>query len=115
MLHEEEYILIHIENKEWFLSWKDVQTDRAKFLMDRYKNRPEYEFYDIESDPFELVNLYHQENHAKKINELKHAMSQWMLSQGDRGAEMDDINNPGIPPDKLPQLESALKMLKESQ
>ncbi len=111
ILYDEEYILIHIENKEWFMSWKEVKTDQAKFLMNRYKNRPEYEFYDIEYDPFELVNLYHQEHHLDKIDELKQAMAEWMASQGDLGAEMDDINNPGIPPEKVPQMREALKQL----
>ena len=37
----------HIEKAEWYLSWKAQDTDQAHKIMNRYKNRPEFELYDI--------------------------------------------------------------------
>jgi arylsulfatase A-like enzyme len=111
LLYNQPYINIHIESKDWYQSWLDVQTEEARFILNRFKNRPEFEFYDVEHDPYELNNLYDQNMHTDNVNELKEAMHAWMTAQGDQGIPMDDINNPGIPPEKVPQMREALKKL----
>ncbi len=105
------YLNIHIEEAEWFLSWKKKNTETAKFIMNRFKTRPEYEFYDIDSDPFELTNLAENIEYTSKFYELKNVMVEWMNSQGDKGLEMDDTNNPAIPSNKIEQLQKALNSM----
>ena len=36
---------------------KAQDSDRAHKILNRYKNRPEFELYDIKKDPFEMNNL----------------------------------------------------------
>jgi len=86
---EKPYVEKHIEKSKWYLTWKDTKTPEAKFIMNRYKHRPEYEFYDIEQDPIEFKNLIDQPEYAKDIKRMKKELIGWMKSQGDLGAVMD--------------------------
>ena len=57
--------------------------------LDKYRNRPRLEFYDLEKDPWELNNLASQPRYAKRIRAMQNELELWMEEQGDRGAEMD--------------------------
>ncbi|MDR1102750.1 MAG: sulfatase [Tannerella sp.] len=61
----------------------------ARETVNRFTIRPAIEFYDLETDPWELTNLAGDRLHAKRIAEMKIELEKWMQQQGDRGAELD--------------------------
>lgn len=72
---------------------KDPQ---AAFWIDRYLHRPEFEFYDLENDPWERVNLIHEPQHQGRIESMKKELEKWMKTQGDTGHNLDQpfVNRP---------------------
>ncbi|MFG0333546.1 MAG: sulfatase, partial [Maioricimonas sp. JB049] len=78
------------QNDNIFASWKrKAQEDPAAAeLVESYIRRPEVEFYDLESDPFELNNLAANPTPAQKdrMAELRSRLDAWMAQQGDAGA-----------------------------
>ncbi len=91
------YSVVANQNAAYYLSWKAVDSDHARFIVNRYENRPEFEFYDVENDIFELTNLVGDAQHAERISNLKNVLKTWMESKGDRGAIMDSPYAPGKP------------------
>ncbi|NNJ27110.1 sulfatase family protein [Alienimonas chondri] len=79
-----------------FQSWKALASDgdqRAKALVQRIERRPAEEFYDLDSDPYELVNLAQFVSPAHRQDaermELSAALDAWMAQQGDEGMETE--------------------------
>ena len=60
-------------------------ADRVRW----YLERPEFEFYDVIADPYELDNLAGQPEHAEKIAAMKTKLDAWMAQQGDTGNETE--------------------------
>ena len=58
-------------------------------MIDRYENRPEFELYDLQSDPYEMNNLAGQSSQQERIAMLKSKLDAWMKSQGDKGIETE--------------------------
>ena len=85
------YAVKHIENKEWFDTWrkKSDADPVSHHIWERYKNRPEYELYDLEADPFEMTDLYGQEQYTKIAEKLKKQLVKWMTEQKDQGLASD--------------------------
>lgn len=54
-----------------------------------YRNRPEFELYDIENDRFEMKNLYGQKSLNKVQEKLFTELKLWMNEQGDKGIETE--------------------------
>ena len=54
-----------------------------------YRNRPEFELYDIEKDRFEMKNLYGQKALNKVQEKLFTELKLWMNEQGDKGIETE--------------------------
>ena len=78
------------KDRMWTSWLETIKTDEhARWLMDKYRNRPKLEFYDLEKDPWELNNLASQPRYAKRIRAMQNELELWMKEQGDRGAEMD--------------------------
>ena len=75
-------------------SWlRDAKTDRkAAKIIEKWTKRPEFEFYDLQNDPFELNNLIDDPKSTAKIAELKHQLALWMAQQKDRGIETELSN-----------------------
>lgn len=77
-------------------------NDFSEFLVNRFERRPEYELYDVESDPWELNNLMldsefmSQQENIDRIALMKAELQNWMIAQGDRGITMD-VENPESP------------------
>ena len=71
----------------FFESWRSrALTDAsARGLVERYQRRPEYEFYDLQTDPHELNNLAGVAGHATRIAALRTQLEAWMGAQGDAG------------------------------
>jgi len=57
--------------------------------VNRFTTRPAIEFYDLQSDPWELHNLAADPAHAARIANMRAALTAWMTQQGDTGANMD--------------------------
>lgn len=72
-------------------SWvqKATEDEQARFLVDRYLNRPAVEFYDLKKDPWELKNIATERKHARRMARMKTELERWMTEQGDTGAELD--------------------------
>lgn len=90
-----EYYCKHMQNPNntsgtWAL-WKRTQDDDpyGEFWIDRFLERPEFEFYDLLEDPHEKNNLAGQVVYKDKIEEMKQELTKWMTEQGDKGAEME--------------------------
>lgn len=71
--------------------WKAAESKdpEAKMLVDRFVHRPEFEFYDLEKDPWEMHNLAQKSKYQPRIQEMKRLLEAWMEQQGDKGATMD--------------------------
>ncbi len=72
----------------YFPSWeKAAETSHAAALiLNRYRQRPGEELYDLAADPDELNNLAADSRHAATLVELRTALDAWMKSQNDPGA-----------------------------
>ena len=90
-------------NNMW-QSWvTTAQTNAgAKWLVDRFVTRPAIEFYDHETDPWELNNLADDPAYKERIDMMSCELHRWMEEQGDRGVLMD-TDNPEDPALKIPQ------------
>jgi hypothetical protein len=56
---------------------------KAAALINRYRNRPAEELFDVENDPFELTNLVSDPTHADTIAILRDKVRQWRREQGE--------------------------------
>lgn len=66
-------------------SWKRISRDND-FAAKRYhefKNRPKFELYDLENDPYELDNLIDHTQYERIAQELKDELKKWMSQQND--------------------------------
>ena len=74
-----------------WVSWvRDAKEDpHAAAVLNRWVQRPEFEFYDTRKDPYELSNLIDDPQHAERIAELKKALASWMDQQQDKGIETE--------------------------
>lgn len=75
-------------NSPLFISWKQqaVKGDKdALAKVNRYRNRPEIELYDVTADPLELVNLADDSQYDNVKRELRQQLDQWMKHCGDKG------------------------------
>jgi hypothetical protein len=61
-----------------------AKTDiRAAAIIQKYYIRPAEEFYDIQSDPREQINLIYSEDHQEQINRMRVLLDDWMSQQGE--------------------------------
>ena len=59
---------------------------RAKIIVDRYYQRPEFELYRMDAgDKWEQTNLAEDPAHAETLTKLLSGLNAWMKSQGDTG------------------------------
>ena len=79
-----------LDRKNIWQAWmKERQGDpRIGALMDTHSRRPELELYDLESDPYELVNLASSPERLVVRNALLDRLTNWMRDQGDRRRDM---------------------------
>lgn len=66
-------------------SWDEAaKTDeRSAKIIKKYYVRPAEEFYDIQKDPMEQVNLMDSKEHQKQIEKMRKMLDTWMKKQGD--------------------------------
>lgn len=84
-------------NNDYWTAWKKAAENgnkKAQKLVRIYQERPEYEFYDLERDPYELNNLADDPAHAATIQKLKTTLASWIDQQGDRVIATEDAAKP---------------------
>ncbi|MDG2390195.1 MAG: sulfatase [Planctomycetaceae bacterium] len=82
---------------DYWTAWKkaaEAGDEHARKLVDIYESRPEYEFYDLETDPDESHNLADNPAYSKPIQKMKAELSTWMEQQGDEGIATEDAAKP---------------------
>lgn len=90
-LHPEYRFTSHIDRsgKEdslaYIRSWEEsAKTDEhAANIVNRYRQRPAEELYDLDADPFELKNLATEPQHASQLQSMRQELEVWMQSTGD--------------------------------
>lgn len=61
----------------------------AKEQAERYVKRPEWELYDLDSDPYELKNVAENPENKDILSKLKIELKKWMTQQGDQGHQTE--------------------------
>ena len=68
-------------------SWDETaKTDPvASAIIKKYYIRPAEEFYDLQKDPTEQVNLINDKKFKQQINKMRRMLDKWMVDQGNSG------------------------------
>ena len=90
-----------------YKSWKtkgDQGDEFAQERYDHYQERPEFELYDLRSDPYEITNIVSDPKNSKIKTRLTEELEAWMHQQGDLGkaTELDAVNRKGVHNTKPP-------------
>lgn len=56
-----------------------------------FAHKEEYEFYDLQLDPFELKNQIQNPDYQDHIQLLKNELEKWMLNTNDLGAVPEQV------------------------
>ena len=67
-----------------YQSWK-ISPNRYR----QYQERPEFELFNLDEDPWNLSNLAESQSHTQIKERLHQAMTDWMQSQGDQGTKTE--------------------------
>ena len=114
LLPDSSYYEKHMMNEgdNMWTSWlQTAKTNEwADWLVGKFVHRPAIEFYDHETDPWELNNLAEAPEHKERIETMHQELHRWMEEQGDRGVLMD-TKNPEDPTLKTPQPVSSYEEL----
>lgn len=76
-------------SSELFKKWKEEGSEHALAMTEKYQKRPGIEFYDIESDPYCMVNLAEDPQYQGKMAEMAAELQKWMDECGDLGQETE--------------------------
>ena len=88
LAHENTYANIRTEvvgRDAGFRSWQSSLKPSVRNRAEQYLKRPEFEFYDLDNDPYELNNLAQDPQFASIHAELLSQLKKWMQDQGDQG------------------------------
>ena len=79
-------LLLRATSGDYFKQWTELaKTDaHAAEVVARHHGRPEYELYDLDSDPLEQKNLAGHANLADVQAKLRNELQTWIKSQGDK-------------------------------
>jgi arylsulfatase A-like enzyme len=92
-LHPEFQYTTHVDRAQdedevgYWRSWERAAADgdaHAAKLVQRYRQRPANELYDLSNDPFEQRNLASEPAHSARIKSLREELETWMRQQGDQ-------------------------------
>ncbi|WP_020530082.1 sulfatase family protein [Flexithrix dorotheae] len=73
------------EKNNYFKEWEQSNNPEHLKLVKRYKNRPEFEFFEEENDPYNMKNLVNEPEFQSIIEEMKKVLKEWMAYCGDKG------------------------------
>jgi uncharacterized sulfatase len=82
------------DKADFWMSWiskAEAGDAHAEAMTRKYQHRPPEELYDVANDPHCLNNLVQKPELADLKAELSQRLDQWMVSQGDKGAETEAI------------------------
>lgn len=73
--------------QQMYRSWVEQAPGdpEAEKMVQRYLYRPEFQLFDLNTDPWEMNNLADDPKYGSKVDELKSAITKWMEEQGDDG------------------------------
>lgn len=71
----------------WLKKSKDNPEQYAHALL--YRNRPEFELYNIKKDPYELKNLANETPLKQTKDKMFFDLKKWMHDQGDKGMQTE--------------------------
>ncbi|MEI6536895.1 MAG: sulfatase [Verrucomicrobiaceae bacterium] len=77
-----------ISNNGIIESWRKKGAEGDAFAREqaaRYIKRPAVELYDLQTDPWELVNVADRPENAESVSRLRMQLDGWMKQQGDEG------------------------------
>jgi arylsulfatase A-like enzyme len=75
--------------KSLLVDRRDDDPAIARFFHLATAKRPAEELYDLRSDPWQVVNVADEPQHAKAKRELRAALDRWMRQTGDPRATSD--------------------------
>ena len=67
----------------WQRIYRDGNPYYGKRATEKYLHRPEFELYDLENDPDEIVNLSENPHYASCLADMKSALRQWQYATDD--------------------------------
>ncbi len=85
--------LVALQDKATQQALKESKDSVIFQIFDRWLNPPEWEFYDLEQDPHEFVNLAGQPEVAAQESRLRAALGSWREETGDEFTA--ETPNPG--------------------
>ena len=98
------------------MGWPEAaEKDPALALrVNALMHRPAVEFYDLETDPYELKNLAEDTQYAGVMKEMRGVLDAWMEQQGDLGMETELVAPERMNPEsgKYQQYQEHKKRLK---
>jgi N-sulfoglucosamine sulfohydrolase len=96
-LYIEKHLMARMTENQYWPSWVFEATENPKtlFLVNRYMKRPAEELYDVDADPYELVNLIDKDDLQLVKKQLSAELDKWMKTQGDPGATIDSAEEWG--------------------
>lgn len=85
-------ILRRPNSDAYWHSWDEAArtNPRAAEIVRKYQIRPPEEFYDLQKDPHEQINLIKDESLQLKITKMRTMLETWMNEQGDTKRLSDD-------------------------
>lgn len=89
---ENEFRNTVITGFEPYKSWGEKAEEGDPFALKRvrhYQKRPQFELYDLRTDPYELHNLAEDPFYQSVFDRLKKALDGWMKQQGDKGNDTE--------------------------
>ena len=96
-LHPEFQYATHInrggerDGRDYFRSWEDAAKTNvhAWQIVERYKQRPREELYDLTADPHELHNMAGAAQHGQRLAMMREKLAAWMKDQKDSETVFD--------------------------
>ncbi len=67
------------------------KSPSVKQRLDFFQSRPHEELYDVQEDPYELINLAESPEYASIKKKLAQELKTWMQQQGDKGLETEEL------------------------
>lgn len=79
------------QGNSFWRSWiREAEHDEfAKTQVSKYQYRPMEELYDMQKDPYEMINLSDNPKYKEVKKELREQLLLWMEDQGDKGQQTE--------------------------